>query len=69
MMDYKGAVEAFSEAIRLDSKFPDAYFNRGVAYLLDGKSDEGLSDLSQAGEFGLYSAYNLIKRYSVKKQK
>lgn len=69
MMDYKGAVEAFSEAIRLDPKFPDAYFNRGVAYLLDGKSDEGLSDLSQAGEFGLYSAYNLIKRYSVKKQK
>ena len=29
-----------------------------------GQTDKGISDLSQAGELGLYSAYSLIKQYS-----
>ena len=48
---------------------PEAYFNRGVAYILDGNFDKGLADLSQAGEMGLYQAYNLIKTYSKAKGK
>ena len=28
------------------------------------QTEQGLSDLSQAGELGLYTAYNLIKKYS-----
>ena len=63
----EAALVSFTEALRLDSQFPDAYFNRGVAHLLLEQVQEGLSDLSQAGEYGLYHAYNLIKRYSVKK--
>lgn len=63
----EAALVSFTESLRLDSQFPDAYFNRGVAHLLLEQVQEGLSDLSQAGEYGLYHAYNLIKRYSVKK--
>jgi lipoprotein NlpI len=62
--DYKAAQKAFSNALQLDSHFPSAYFGRGVAYILGGQIEEGLSDLSQAGEYGLYSAYNLIKKYA-----
>lgn len=65
--DYGQARQAYSKALAIDAHFPDAYYNRGLAYLLDGQLQPGLSDLSQAGEFGLYHAYNLIKRYSKNK--
>lgn len=68
LADYQGAIQAFSSAIALDEQFPDAYFGRGVANILDGKTPEGLNDLSKAGEYGLYSAYNLIKKYSAQKK-
>ena len=62
--EYDKAQEAYSQAIRIDAHFPDAYYNRGVVRLMDGNSADGLSDLSQAGEYGLYGAYSLIKRFS-----
>ncbi len=67
--EYGNAIQAYTEAIRLDAHFPDAYYSRGVAYLLAGQNSEGLNDLSQAGEYGLYTAYNLIKKYSSQAQK
>ncbi len=66
--EYKQAIDAYTKALQMDDKFPDAYYNRGVAWLLLDKREEGLRDLSQAGEYGLYSAYNLIKRYSADKK-
>ncbi len=66
--EYDIAIEAYTRALDTDPKFPNAYYNRGVAWLLSGKTEEGLRDLSQAGEYGLYSAYNLIKRYSADKK-
>lgn len=66
--EYEQAVTSFTEAIEQDDRFPDAYFNRGVALLLDGHTEKGLADLSQAGEYGLYGAYNLIKKYSKQKK-
>ncbi len=62
--DYPHAREAFSQALNIDPRFPEAYYNRAIAALLDGKTQAALSDLSQAGEYGLYSAYSLIKQYS-----
>ena len=67
--EYDKAVEAFSRALELDVRFSEAWFNRGVVRLLDGDVAAGLSDLSHAGELGLYGAYNLIKRYSEQTQK
>ena len=64
--DYDEARKAFSKALNLEPRFPDAYYNRGLACILNGQLQMGLSDLSQAGEYGLYGAYNLIKRYSKK---
>ena len=68
LSDYQGAIAAFGKAIELDNHFPDAWFGRGVAYILNGQLSEGLNNLSQAGEYGLYSAYNLIKKYSNEKK-
>ena len=65
--DYASAIHEYGEALRLDAHFPDAYYSRGVAHLLSGETSEGLNDLSQAGEYGLYNAYSLIKKYSQKK--
>lgn len=62
--DYSQSRDAFTRALNIDPRFPAAYYNRGIACILDGQVQLGLSDLSQAGEYGLYQAYNLIKRYS-----
>jgi len=62
--DYGKARDAYTRALNADPRFPDAYYNRGLAAILDGNLQSGLADLSQAGEYGLYQAYNLIKRYS-----
>ena len=62
--DYRRAREAYTRALNADPRFPDAYYNRGLTSILAGNIASGLSDLSQAGEYGLYQAYSLIKRYS-----
>ncbi len=66
--EYDKAIESYSQALTIEPRFPDAFYNRGVARLLKGETDAALSDLSQAGEYGLYSAYNLIKHYSKEKK-
>ena len=66
LADFKSAVVDYSEAIKLDADFAEAYFNRGLAYIYLGKTAEGVADLSKAGELGLYSAYNIIKRFKDK---
>lgn len=66
LKDYQSAINAYTEAMERDPDMPEAYFNRGVARILDGKIAEGLADLSKAGERGLYQSYNLIKKYSAK---
>ena len=68
LSDYLAAQKSFSRALELDPHFPSAYYGRGVAYILGGQTEQGLSDLSQAGEYGLYTAYNLIKKYSQTKK-
>ena len=62
--DFLSAISAYTGAIERDERMPEAYYNRGVAYIMSGKYSLGLADLSKAGEMGLYQAYNLIKRYS-----
>lgn len=62
--NYAKAVEAFSKAITLDADFAEALFNRGVAYIKMNQVKPAISDLSHAGELGLYDAYSLIKKYA-----
>ena len=67
--EYDLASEAFTQALVLDPSMPDAYYNRGLSCVLMGQTEQGLADLSQAGELGLYSAYSLIKKFSSAKGK
>ena len=61
--DFKTALNYYNKAIETDPDFAEAYFNRGLTYLFTGNDNKGLTDLSKSGELGIYSAYNLIKRY------
>ena len=60
------AIAAYTEAIQGNADYAEAYYNRGVAYILSGDYASAIPDLSRAGELGLYKAYNLIKRYREK---
>jgi tetratricopeptide (TPR) repeat protein len=61
--DFKTAIQLYTRAIEQDKNFAEAYFNRGLTYLYTGEDAKGLSDLSKAGELGIYEAYNLIQRF------
>lgn len=60
--DINGAFSDYSTCIELDRKMPEAYYNRGILYLQTQQFDAAIADLSKAGEFGLYKAYNLLKQ-------
>jgi tetratricopeptide (TPR) repeat protein len=61
--DFRTAIQLYTRAIENDRSFAEAYFNRGLTYLFIGDDTKGLSDLSKAGELGIYGAYNLIQRF------
>ncbi|MDE7473472.1 MAG: tetratricopeptide repeat protein [Muribaculaceae bacterium] len=60
--DVNGAIDAFSQAVELEPGLGVAYYNRGYLYLKAGDSVNGTNDLSRAGELGIVSSYNLLKR-------
>ena len=60
--DTAGAIDAFTQAINLEPALGVAYYNRGYLYLQAGDSQHGTADLSRAGELGIISSYNLLKR-------
>lgn len=64
LREYDKSIEIYTKCINLDNVLPDAYYNRGIIEILANKTEQGLADLSQAGEYGIYTAYNLIKKYS-----
>ena len=62
-LDYHHAIEDYTQAITLEPNLAEAYFNRGLCLIYQKKTQEGIADLSKAGELGLYAAYSLIKKY------
>ena len=64
LKDFHAAIIDYTKAIELDPSLAEAYYNRGLTYIYTGKVKEGISDLSKAGEEGIFSAYNIIKRYT-----
>lgn len=62
--DYTAAISCYTEAIAIKPDFGEAYYNRGMAYLQLGNKDKGIADLSKAGELGILSSYNVLKRMS-----
>lgn len=61
--EWAAAIDCYSRAIAIDGEFAEAYFNRGLTYIYTDRVEEGLADLSRAGELGIYQAYNLITRF------
>jgi tetratricopeptide (TPR) repeat protein len=62
--DFAAAILDYNAAIERDPDFAEAYFNRGLARLSQGDANRGISDLSKAGELGIFDAYSIIKRMS-----
>ena len=50
--DYQQAVDHLTKAIELDSRIPDNYSNRAMAYQKLGKDDQAISDYTQAIALG-----------------
>jgi len=63
LKDYKGAIQDYNKAIKLNPKDSDTYLNRGLAKILLGQKDDGCLDLSKASELGLAKAYEAIKEH------
>jgi tetratricopeptide (TPR) repeat protein len=64
--DYERAIADYNQALLLDPTLAEAWYNRGLSHLYAGHQQEGVTDLSKAGELGLYTAYSVIKKYSKK---
>ena len=62
--DLHAALQDFDKAIELDATIAEAWYNRGLVLVLMNRMDDAFRDLSRAGELGIYSAYNIIKRFS-----
>ncbi|MEE1082945.1 MAG: tetratricopeptide repeat protein [Paludibacteraceae bacterium] len=68
LKDYPEAIVKYTKALTLSPDLAEAYFNRGLTFIYTNRNEDGISDLSKAGEKGIYSAYNVIKRYSENKK-
>ena len=60
--DYTAAISCYTTAIEKRPDFGEAYYNRGIAYFQLGNMENGVKDLSKAGELGIMSSYNVLKR-------
>ncbi|SFD94178.1 tetratricopeptide repeat protein [Thermophagus xiamenensis] len=63
LKNFDKAVKNYTKAIEENNEFAEAYFNRGLIRIYQGKKTEGTLDLSKAGELGVFEAYSVIKRY------
>ena len=60
---YFQAVEEYDKAIAIEPEFAEAFYNRCLVKILMNDVEGGAKDLSRAGELGIKTAYNVIKRY------
>ena len=58
----QAAIDAFTQALQLDERLPEAYYNRALLYVQLNQKEKAYADLSRAGQLGLYKAYALIKQ-------
>jgi tetratricopeptide (TPR) repeat protein len=66
MQDYMAAIDDYNKAISLQPDIAEAYYNKGLTLLLLKDNEAACPNLSKAGELGISSSYNLIKRYCIK---
>ena len=61
------AINQLTLAVQQKPQFAMAWFNRGLLYLFAENRTAAVSDLSKAGELGIYQAYSIIKQSRKKK--
>ena len=61
--DYYGANFDYEQAIKLNPKFADAYFNNGFLLYYLNMKQAACENFSKAGELGLSQAFSLIKKH------
>jgi len=59
--DYNAALVCYDRALQLEKDLGEAYFNRGLTYMLLNNREKAISDMSRAGEMGIYRAYRILK--------
>jgi tetratricopeptide (TPR) repeat protein len=59
------AVQTYTQVLKMDDKMAEAYYNRGLVYRKMGQTVQARTDLSKAGELGLYTAYSILKKTSL----
>lgn len=64
--DFSHAIDDYTDALQLEPNLAEAYYNRGLVLIESGRRNEGIQDLSKAGELGLYDAYSIIKKHTTK---
>ena len=64
MKEYRSALTDYDKVIDMKPDFAEAYYNRGLTHIFLGNNRLGIADLSKAGELGIASAYNVIKRFT-----
>lgn len=67
--DLPESIQQYNKAVQLYPSFGEAYYNRGLVLIYLKDNEKGCIDLSKAGELGIQDAYNVIKKYCVKKEK
>lgn len=60
------AIEDYDKAVSLQADMAEAYYNKGLTLLLLKDNEAACPNLSKAGELGIISSYNMIKRYCTK---
>lgn len=61
--DLVGAINEYTNAIKLHPNMGDSYFNRGLVLIYLKDKEKGCIDLSRAGELGVADAYGVISKY------
>lgn len=54
---------AYNHALLLDARMGEAWYNRALLRLSQGKTEDALRDLSRAGELGIFAAYSVMKQH------
>ena len=61
------AIDSYTQAIALHPGMGEAYYNRGLVQIYLRDTEKGCLDVSKSGELGIKEAYNVIKRFCIKK--